>query len=174
MKKDNKGFSLVELIVVIAIMGVFAGMLTIGFNVVTNQKSKTAAKELKTTLQTVRTTAMSKTGTYGCRIAQNDEGTLVVQRVTITKDAGGNPIYNVSEEIELDSRITITASCTTGVVTTDQGIVLGFEKSSGAFKSCTNDVGTDLGTCKELIIKRNSDTVKLKLSASTGKVEIEY
>ncbi len=165
----NKGFSLVELMVVIAIMAVLTGLAGIGFGVVTGAKIKTASKEVKSALLDVRTTTMGKEGNYVAVLQDNGNKKMV----SVGKlDEKGK--FLSSRDIELDSSIVITAQLSSGEKTLDaSGLVFSFKKSSGSFDTCKNLSGTDLGTCKSITMVRGGRTYVLKLAQATGKVSIE-
>lgn len=59
-KIDNRGFSLVELIVVIAIMAIAVGTLTLSVSMVTGAESKKAFQKLESLIDETRTGAMSR------------------------------------------------------------------------------------------------------------------
>ena len=57
---NNKGFSLVEVMVVIAIMTILVGIAAVSYNVVVNANISAAAKALNSDFTTARTTCMAK------------------------------------------------------------------------------------------------------------------
>lgn len=59
-KTDNKGFSLVELIVVIAIVSVLIGMFTFGYSLISNKQVDQCAKKIQITLESARATSLGK------------------------------------------------------------------------------------------------------------------
>lgn len=56
----NKGFSLVEIMVVIAIMMILVGMAVLSFNIVSNANVSQAANSLNASFSTARSTSMAK------------------------------------------------------------------------------------------------------------------
>ncbi len=63
-KKDNRGMSLVELIIVIAIMGVMIGMVGYGLALVSKKPVDECAKKIEMVLNQNRTNAMGNTEAY--------------------------------------------------------------------------------------------------------------
>jgi prepilin-type N-terminal cleavage/methylation domain-containing protein len=59
-KLNNKGFSLVELIVVISIMAVMVGFVSIGTGILSGKRAKEARDKLLSSLENVRTQTMGK------------------------------------------------------------------------------------------------------------------
>ena len=62
MKRNNRGFTLVELIVVIAIMGVIAGLVGLTVGTAVSAKAQSAAASVNILLSKCRTGHLSKTG----------------------------------------------------------------------------------------------------------------
>ncbi|MCQ2536865.1 MAG: prepilin-type N-terminal cleavage/methylation domain-containing protein [Lachnospiraceae bacterium] len=58
-KQNNAGFSLLELIVVVLVLGILAGGMAVGISVVYNARSDSAAKKLYSMFTTARETAMA-------------------------------------------------------------------------------------------------------------------
>lgn len=165
----NKGFSLIELMVVIAVMAVLTGLAGVGFGVVTGAKIKTASKEVKSALLDVRTTTMGKEGDYVAVLV--DDGDKKMVRVGKLDTSGK---FLSSRDVELDKSITVTANFSSGTKTMDaSGFVFSFKKSTGSFEACKTLSGTSLGTCKSITLVRGSRTYTLKLAQATGKVTIE-
>lgn len=63
-KKDNRGVSLVELIIVIAIMSIIIGMTGYGLSLVSNKPVDECAKKIEMALNRNRTNAMGKKEAY--------------------------------------------------------------------------------------------------------------
>lgn len=78
-KKDNRGMSLVELIIVIAIMGVIVGMTGYGLALVSKKPVDECAKKIEMVLNQNRTNAMGNTKAY-VEFYLNDKN-----RVTVTE-----------------------------------------------------------------------------------------
>lgn len=62
MRKDNKGFSMVELVVVIALMAVLGSVLVYSFSMVTGQEARQCANNISTVLDKAKNYAMTKSG----------------------------------------------------------------------------------------------------------------
>ncbi len=63
-KQDNRGFSLVELIIVIAIMGIIIVMLAGSLNYIGNSQARSLANSIKTAVGQTRIQTMGKYETY--------------------------------------------------------------------------------------------------------------
>ena len=58
MKNDNRGLSLVEVVIVLAIMAVLGTVVSVGVNLVTRKPADQCASRLQTVLQNNRMTTM--------------------------------------------------------------------------------------------------------------------
>ncbi len=72
--EDNEGYTLVELIVVIAIMATMIGLLSLGISMLFSKDAERVAKFLDDQISEVRMSAMSKPGTYSIIIHTTDTG----------------------------------------------------------------------------------------------------
>ena len=60
MKKDNRGLSLVEVIIVITIMAVLGGLMTMGISAGVSKPAEECAEKLEAALNNARITTMGK------------------------------------------------------------------------------------------------------------------
>ena len=92
-KINNKGFSLVELLVVIGLMAILIGGISIGFAVITNSYAREAATYTTDALGLARTKASSVTAdewTVTITHEGEDDGyTISVNKVTYQRDSSG-------------------------------------------------------------------------------------
>lgn len=79
--KDNRGLTLIELIVVIAIMAIVMSMGLMGLGLIASGNVRSCANELKTSIGHVRITTMGKTNT-SLRIYQDTDGYYKQEIVT--------------------------------------------------------------------------------------------
>lgn len=92
---NNKGFSLIELIVVIAIMTIVTGTVTIGISVMFSKDAERCATRLNDAIYTTRMENMSKIGDFVLTVT-TDDGTSDGKCIAIIDKAG------VSQTIYLD------------------------------------------------------------------------
>ncbi len=101
MNKKNGGFSLIELIVVIAIMTILTVGIAISLSSVSNQKAKAAAKTIYSSLEYAQTAAMAKT-TACLEICQKDDGYYL----TVVEGSATQPVRK--EKKLCDDSVTIS------------------------------------------------------------------
>ena len=175
----NGGFSLVELIIVVAIMAIVVGVMGLSVGTLTGRKTAKCADEIVSTLERARVLTLGKeqnqvefvltdvSGEYHAQIYQG--GTKVSDRI-VGKDpitiqvyfANDNKAYSLSE-----LKGTLPYATATG------GLHLVFNRASGAFeeKTCAaNDVVKDY--CDKIVISDKNGTRKITVTTvgRTGKI----
>lgn len=107
IQNNNKGFSLVELIVIMAIMAVSVGATGLSLKLLTGQEAKQCANKFSADLEETKTSSMARYGqsiTFGYLDADDDEDDAITKSgfystKTIhymTKDANGLPVETPS------------------------------------------------------------------------------
>lgn len=81
MQDDNKGYSLVELIIVVAIMAIFLGGILFTFSLVSGKEAQKCAYNISDCLDRAKSIAMAKSGTNDAyvEITKNSENVFVAQ-----------------------------------------------------------------------------------------------
>ena len=175
----NGGFSLVEMIIVIAIMAIVVGIMGLSVGMLTGRKTTKCADEIISTIERTRVLTLGKeqnaveclltyngtTGEYRAQIYQS--GTLVSDRV-VGKDPIQIHVYfdNDPTPYELkDLKGTLPYASDT------EGLHLVFNRSSGAFeeKTCAAN-GTTKDYCKKIVITNGTRTIEITTVGRTGKI----
>ena len=147
----NKGFSLVEIIVVIALMAIVTGASMSIFSWIRTHRVEKLTENISDCINDVRTSQLSKDGSYYLKIIKDGEeykgrifkaGTLVKEKVI-----GSVGIIEVIEEV----------SSTKRKVTAQDYIQIEFDKSTG-------------GIYQIMIVNSSSGVAK----AIKGKISISY
>ena len=161
----NKGFSLVELIVVIAILGVMTAVGGYALTAISSANAKECAREIEAGLISTRTQSYS-----------SDTATSVVE-VSFYKGADG--IYmKKSFEAEAKkiggSKVSVSYQLSSGVDTDldDDRISFSFNRSSGAFREMKVN-GNSEGICQTIKITSGSKTYTITCYEHTGKTMLE-
>lgn len=177
--KNNKGLSLIELIVVVAILGVFAGTVGFSIRMINSARTSSCAKDINSALDYVKTRTMSK----------EDPTYLIIYRSTKEGKSGYYYAYSTKPDTfspneDVDRRAgTINIKLYYNLVgdtqekeLIDQYVVIGFDKASGAFKNFTPAaVGTKLvsGQVQKIKVAGSSSPSYVTLVVDTGKHYIE-
>lgn len=169
-QRKNKGFSLVELIVVIAIIGVMTAVGGYSLTAISSANAKECAKEIEAGLISTRTESYSKD------IPTNDEEYLGAT-VSFYKKTDG--IYMEksfeSEEKKIGgSKISLAYKNASGVyvdIGSDK-ITFSFNRSSGAFQKMRIN-GTSAFMCKGIQVSSGGKVHTVTCYEHTGKVKFE-
>jgi prepilin-type N-terminal cleavage/methylation domain-containing protein len=157
----NKGFTLVELLVVMAISMIVATLVLISFNVVDNANVTKSAHRLEHMIRTARSRAMAKGA---------DAGTL-----TIEKRGDGNYYAvigtgaNQTSEMICNAGVKITGATSYNAVTGSDAITstkLVF-RTSGALR-----YGTEASTYRKFFLQRDARIMEVIVYEETGAVDV--
>ena len=164
-KSNNKGFSLVELIVVFAILGVLAAVGGYSLTAISAANAKECAKEIEAGLVSTRTQSYS-----------SDKGDTVAT-VEFYKKADG--IYMKksfeSEEKKIGgSKVVVKYKLKNAEPDSlgSEAIVFSFNRSSGAFRELKQN-GAGIGICEKILVTSGGRTYTIICYEKTGKIVVE-
>ena len=164
MKKNNKGFSLVELIIIIAIMAVVGVSVVSYIGMLGRSEARKCAKELSTSLSQTKVCAMSRSSA-SMNVYADDTGVYVksVEGSSSRTEKIGNKSVKVSY-------LTVRGgSAYVPVGTTEaSGLTIQFDRASGACKKLsTGDY------CYGFKITSGQTTYIVEIEPLTGKTSIK-
>lgn len=166
-KMDNRGLSLIEIMIVITIMGLVISIGLIGLNTISTRPAQQCAQKIIYSLERHRTTAMGKVdASYTLRVEASRK-IVCVERVS----NNGTYYENVSEVGT--GRVRLSYQLRDGsIIAMNPGDSLEFQydRGSGAFKK----MGTDGGDIVRLIAQSGGREYKVKLVKLTGKVYLDH
>lgn len=173
-KRDNRGLSLIELVIVMAIMAVLTAAVGIGVSLVTNKAVDKCATQLKSSIQSVRITTMGKFKTY-LKIYMTSNGVCIEEIVQNAE--GGTPTSTLT--YTGDTNVTVTYVLNDGseypLGDINSPLYIEFDRSSGAMKRLPDEMGpAQAGKyCVEIKISNGNRNRKIKIAYLTGKVTME-
>lgn len=170
MKRNNRGMSLVEVIIVVAILSIVAGGITIGVGFITGKPADECANKLRAALQSNRTTTMGKLSAE-LLIYGNTDGVWVVEVIDGTAKTPVK-IGSSGVGIKIETSDGMVSSLNTETPTSESlpntPLRISFNRSSGAFNPLPGG-----GYCTEIVISKGNTVKTLKLYYLTGKIELQ-
>lgn len=182
MKKNNKGFSLIEIIITLAIMGVLTGMISLSFSYIQHANTRSAAKTVDSTISKLKFDVMSKQDKPYLYLYQIDGNCYM----KVTTNSKGDDLDKATGKLLCNSAVSVlvkryqcdsTGSEISGTEEEKSLLALGskirisFTKSSGAF--ITDDIsGTKYGY-KQIAFGDSVGDFTINLVKDTGKHYIE-
>lgn len=184
MEKDNKGFSLVELIIVVAIMSVMMGFIFYSFSLLTGQEARECANDLTTALGKEKTYALTKSATADCylEILQDTDGYFYAKYYVPQDPINLKWVLQDTQKI---GKRNVDVNCyfsdgSDMKIQSGQSLIIVFDRVSGAFKNFIPSDGRDDNDyikgkmqdppmeCTKIVIDRGR-TYDLDIYFSTGK-----
>ena len=182
--KNNKGFSLVELIIVIALMGIILGFASVGLGALSSQNEKAASKDIYNMIGSAKTVAMSRAE---CYLVLTSDSVRIVYKNT------ENSTYITASENSIKKTVLVSYSedgtnySQIDGSTTQPGIVIKFDRSTGGFDSFYyyNTAYTSGGSAvpynssypisniRSIKVGDGDKAIYITLTKSTGKYSLE-
>lgn len=173
MRKNNKGMSYVELLLVLAIMAILIGVVSISVGLIARTNVNRGAEQVASTFNQARSTSMARGNTNG--------------RMEITCSNGryyyyvGNTGAADKEEQKVEflaspGIVTYGATSDSGAqtqITATNPLVITFNQSSGAVSSCTNGEG-NVVSANFITLTNGDDSAVIRIYTATGKCELLY
>lgn len=129
MDRRKSGVTLIELIVVIAVMAVLIGFAGLGLSLLTGSRAKDCAKRIENSLTVCRTNSLAKAGQHYVKIYSRDNKVVIesdsAEDLEISK-SGVTVTYKISGETE---------EHTLGGI--DEAIEFKFKQGTGSFLGTT-------------------------------------
>ena len=179
-KNNNKngGFSLVELIVVIAIMAVLTGIASMSLASVMGVSVKQCARDIQSAANQTRVSTLGKdevimTITKGNKAKSSEAYYCTI----VTKDGLGKTIENEEKIGKSNMDITYVLSDSKGNKTSDitlddtHSLTIKFNRGTGAMAPCMKSDGSSGGDyyCMQIKVKKNSTEKIISFYPETGK-----
>ena len=173
MRKNNEGFTMVELIIVIAIMAVLLSFFVSNIGYVTGSAVRGCAKSIKTGLSEVRVKTMGKSETLFC-LYRGSDGYYIVHCVDgVTEGAEKCGRSDLTIRYYTASNPTVAQTVTNGAP-----LVVGFDRANGAIDTGlsanvnieVSSVSVTAVDCNRIEVVGGGKTEEFMISTVTGKV----
>lgn len=162
LRSDNRGVSLVEVLVVVAIMAVLGGVGIMGVNAMSGKPAQKCSQQIIHSLERHRTATMGKVSAQYV-ISRESNGKIVAKEYLSNEETlSGDPanVYELG-----DKKTKVTYECEGTIKDIDSApLTLQFNRSNGAFKK------VDGVYCTKIIVQRGGRTYNITLVPLTGKV----
>lgn len=162
-KQNNAGFSLVEMIVVVLIMGVLSATVVVGFSFIRSMDASSAGEALLSALNRTKlqTTASASGETIQLKITQEGNqyyGTILKEK----EEEDGSTSVTVVDKMEIGGTgISITAEEADGdrtSIDTSTPCIITYQKSNGAFASSCEYIKLEVTGSKTKTVRLVKET----------------
>ena len=181
--KDNKGFSLIELIIALAIMSVILGMLIANMGYISNSAAKGCANSLKTAIGQTRIKTMGKQETLLYIYKDSADGRYYKQFITKVNDSVhyepvemiGKHYPSVNYSYVNSSGTTVTDTINAG---SGNGLLIAFDRTNGKEKVVSGQALADGSTkdsvsCNNITVCGGGADYIVEIVPATGKVSLK-
>lgn len=181
MRKDNKGFSMVELMIVIALMAVVGGVLVYSFSMVTGQQARQCASNLSTALDKAKNYSLTKSASSDAyvEIARETNGGYIATYYAPVSPINDSAVPGSSDYVQLEQeslgKRAVEVTCymeggTSFQITETNHLRVYYDRVSGAFKEAVAVSGASETTafCSKIVITRGR-TYEITFVNATGK-----
>lgn len=173
---NNGGYSLIELIIVLAIIAAIMGTAFYSITLVFSANAKTTANDIQRAIGDCKVTTMGRSDAY-MELYRDASNESVYTRIYIwDSSAGSGGDYVPSDPQKVGPRQVSVQYSTDGVNGTElaagDSILLFFDRSTGGFCTGTVNGRTD-PIYKAVFVKGGSKHYKIELTELTGKSEVK-
>ena len=180
-ENNNKGFTLLELVVVMAIMMIVLGLTATGFAMIGRTKVKSATKTIESRMDELRQTSMARDGEWWAEITYSDEKYFmsVKYKETVTNQQGISTTTEKTDSYEeLGNGMKIYFKDGDGLeqdITTD-GLYIKFNKKDGSVASVLNKDGNSYITSSSksgqiIVINNKEQSYIVTIYYKTGQID---
>ncbi len=176
MKDDNRGITLVEIIIIIAILGVLSGVFIGGMGYIPNSAARSLATSIKSAIGETRIKTMGKQetvlhlykdaadGKYYKQMIYTENGTVKTDQVEII--GKHHPVVTYTYE---------GSGGDTSATLDSDGIYIGFNRTNGKEEVIAVPGGSGKSSiiCKKIVVTGGGATCTITIVPATGKVSYD-
>ena len=162
---DNRGISLVELIVVISIMVVMVGITAFGVSFMFTRDTNYVAVRIDDALTEARMLSMSREGKFTCVLHIDSDPKKCT--VTINNDVAG--VVSEYKKVLLDKSVTIEVTGTGVAAGPGDDVTIEFDKSNGSVKNINGSAPSGVYTIRVTSTKNAAKVKDVTLVSTTGR-----
>lgn len=168
-KRNNKGFTMIEIIVTLAIMAIVTAGAISMFSWISRNKIRSMAGDVNTAIGDTRSRTLSKGGTFELIIKkESDDYVAIIKNVTTSG--------TTTEKKKISDYGTISVESGTYKVGSGCELHISFNKSDGSIKEMAVYSSETAKTCDfngEILFEYSNLSKKIKLVKLTGKHYLE-
>ncbi|MBR1862307.1 MAG: prepilin-type N-terminal cleavage/methylation domain-containing protein [Lachnospiraceae bacterium] len=179
IKKNNKGISLVELVIVIAIMSVIIGTASLGFGMVSTKAATQCASNMEISLNRCRIHTMGKSNGLVAFYADSNGEIWMVEKhdyTSITPNITDSDCEAKDYTIKKIGKKGLTVSCAgTDILSTpDTPVIFEFKRSDGSLKNIyVGSVKQEPSVENYIKVRKGSREYTVTVQKLTGKVSLK-
>lgn len=178
MRRDNRGFSLVELIITISIMAIFSAFAVTGISVLTGAKVNKVCQNTVAIMQRCQTLSLGKGEgqVEACVFVDGSTGNIVAQlyqgSTLLSEEVLGNSSVEVTVYFQGDTAGYALSSVQGKAPARETaGIHVMFQRGTGAFTENTNEVaGVEKKYIEKIVFAATGREKEIRLVGVTGKI----
>lgn len=166
MKRDNRGLSLIEMIIVIAILAVMSGTVVLGISVALSKPAEECARKIQQSLEGGRVYAMGKQKLTISFFA--DHGDVYVQEIATAPDGS----VTTKEPVKIGKGVEVSyhlEGATDYTQLTSTRLTFSYDRATGGF----NKSECSPGFCDKIKVEKGNRVMTVSIYSLTGKVTVE-
>ena len=167
---NNKGYSLLEVVIIVAILGVISGFLVTSSSLFDGRRVKACADSISSLLEKVRMTNLGK-DEVTLTIYKDSDNVIKARIVTMVEDKiSGRTEKSVTDDVSNDNievYYSTDISVNSATLLGAEGMSFSFNRSSGSVKN------TSPNGIQCIVLRKGNAEKKIKIYTVTGKISIE-
>lgn len=165
---DNRGLSLVEIVIVVTIMTVLTGVMAVGVSLALSKPADECAEKIVSTLSNARITTMGKQGITLKFYEESDQSIWLEEVITNPNGTSSSKKSKIGQK-GVVVKYKLTGDTAANRDLGSEALELSFKRSTGGF----NTAGSTGKYCEEIVVSKGNRTKTITLYYLTGKVTIQ-